>query len=299
MNFRASVITISDKAAKGLRVDTSGPALAEMLRQDGWDVVYTAIVEDEIPAIQAELRHCSDIEHIELILTTGGTGFSKRDVTPEATLAMLEKRTPGIVEAMRAKSMEITPKGCLSRGESGMRGDSLVINLPGSRKAATENLAVILPALRHGVEMMLSMGSADCGHDAPQKKGDAPPEMDRWLKEAKQDPSAEKCGMYLVHNGVVRRNARAKVREGKQETADVTGMDFDFDQEKVDAAVESTYRMEGIYYLRTWLNRGRLEVGEDIMVVMVGGDTRPHVIAALEHLVGEIKTKCVIERERF
>lgn len=122
------------------------------------------------------------------------------------------------------------------------------------------------------------------------------PSMDQWLKEAKEDPSAEKIGMYLVHNGTVRKTAKAKVRCG-EDVADISSMDFRYDEEKVAAAVAETYRMDGIYYIRTWLNSGHLEIGDDIMYVLIGGDIRPHVVDALQSLVEKIKTTCVVETE--
>lgn len=124
-----------------------------------------------------------------------------------------------------------------------------------------------------------------------------PPSIDAWLKEAKADPSAEKIGMYLTHNGVVRKTAKAKVRQGDENAADISKMEFSYDEEKLNAAVEAAYKMEGIYYIRTWLNSGVLEVGDDIMYVLIGGDIRPHVVDALQALVGKIKNECVIERE--
>ena len=123
------------------------------------------------------------------------------------------------------------------------------------------------------------------------------PSMDAWLKEAKLDPSAEKIGMYLTHNGVVRKTAKAKVRLGDETASDISGMEFSYDEEKVQQVVEETYRMEGIYYVRTWLNSGYLEVGDDIMYVLIGGDIRPHVVDALQTLVGKIKNQCVVETE--
>lgn len=125
------------------------------------------------------------------------------------------------------------------------------------------------------------------------------PSMDEWLREAKKAENAEKIGMYLVHNGVVRRTAKAKVRQNRTDTADVAGMYFSYDEEKVAEAVKEVYEMEGIYYIRTWLNSGELEVGDDLMYVLVGGDIRPHVIAALETLVEKIKTGCVVETEVY
>jgi len=125
------------------------------------------------------------------------------------------------------------------------------------------------------------------------------PSVDAWLKEAKSDPSAQNCGMYLVHNGTVRQSARAKVRQGAENTEAVTGMLFGYDAEKVALAVEKAKAMDGIFYVRVWLNEGQLTLGDDIMLVLVGGDIRPHVIDALQALVGMIKTECVTEQEQF
>ena len=125
------------------------------------------------------------------------------------------------------------------------------------------------------------------------------PSMDQWLKEAKADPSAAKIGMYLTHNGIVRQTAKAQVREGAVGTKPVTGMYFSYDREQVAAAVEAAYQLAGIYYIRTWLNEGQLQVGDDIMYVLIGGDIRPHVVDALQFLVERIKTQCVIETEQY
>ena len=123
------------------------------------------------------------------------------------------------------------------------------------------------------------------------------PSMDAWLQEAKAHPSAPKIGMYLTHNGIVRQTPKAKVRFGAEDAGEVTGMRFDYDADKVDAVVADAYKMEGIYYIKVWLNRGVLEVGDDIMYVLIGGDIRPHVVDALQYLVGRIKTECVTETE--
>lgn len=161
--YTAAVITVSDKGARGEREDTSGPNLCRILEEKGFDVVHTAIVPDDAGEIQRQLLHCSDEAHIALVLTTGGTGFSPRDITPEATLAIVERQTPGIPEAMRAESMRITPKGCLSRSVAGIRGRTLIINLPGSKKAAEENILAVIYPVQHGLDMLYSEGSADCG----------------------------------------------------------------------------------------------------------------------------------------
>ena len=124
-----------------------------------------------------------------------------------------------------------------------------------------------------------------------------PPSMDAWLKEAKAHASAAKIGMYLTHNGTVRQTAKAKVRYGDEAAKEVTGMLFSYDQKKVDDIIADTYKMDGIYYIRVWLNEGRLEVGDDIMYVLIGGDIRPRVVDALNYLVGRIKNECVVETE--
>lgn len=123
------------------------------------------------------------------------------------------------------------------------------------------------------------------------------PSMDAWLQEAKSHPSAPKIGMYLTHNGIVRQTAKAKVRFGAEDAGEVTGMRFDYDPDKVDAVIADAYKMEGIYYIKVWLNQGELEVGDDIMYVLIGGDIRPHVVDALQYLAGRIKTECVTETE--
>jgi molybdopterin synthase catalytic subunit len=125
------------------------------------------------------------------------------------------------------------------------------------------------------------------------------PSLDQWLQEAKADPSAEKIGMYLIHNGTVRRTAKARVRQGDETAADVAGMDFSYDAAQVETAIQEAYRLPGIYYIRVWLNQGALQVGDDVMYVLIGGDIRPHVVDALQTLVGQIKSQCVAETERF
>ena len=124
-----------------------------------------------------------------------------------------------------------------------------------------------------------------------------PPSMDLWLKEAKAHESAAKIGMYLIHNGTVRQSAKAKARFGVEDAPDVTGMRFSYDQAKVDAAVADAYKMDGIHYIRVWLNEGELALGDDIMYVLIGGDIRPKVVDALNYLVGRLKNECVTETE--
>jgi len=132
----------------------------------------------------------------------------------------------------------------------------------------------------------------------PKKYKKKSPSIDQWLKEAKSEESALKEGMILVHNGIVRQTPRAQVRDGVNDGSQVTGMDFDYDPKKVEAAVAETYKMDGIFKIKTWLNQGHLDLGDDIMYVLVGGDIRPHVIDALEFLVEKIKSECVTEIEK-
>jgi len=152
--YTASVITVSDKCFEGTRDDASGPAVQKMLEDAGYTVEHMAVVPDEQGLIENMLIMCADEFDIALIVTTGGTGFSSRDVTPEATIAVCKKLAPGIPEAMRVASMKITDRAILSRQQAGIRGESLIINLPGSAKAAKENLAAVLPALTHGLEVL-------------------------------------------------------------------------------------------------------------------------------------------------
>ena len=123
------------------------------------------------------------------------------------------------------------------------------------------------------------------------------PSIDAWLREAKAHETAPLCGMYLTHNGTVRQTAKAKVRYGEENTKEVTGMLFSYDEEKVNAVVADTYKMEGIYYIKVWLNEGELSMGDDIMYVLIGGDIRPRVVDALQYLVSRVKNECVVETE--
>ena len=160
--YTAAVITISDKGYLGQREDTSGPNLVRILTEKGFQVTYTTIIPDDREMIKDELVRCADGKKIALVLTTGGTGFSPRDITPEAAMDIIERPTPGIPEAMRAESMRITPKGCLSRSVAGIRGRSLIITLPGSKKASAENILAVIDPVAHGLDMLYSEGSADC-----------------------------------------------------------------------------------------------------------------------------------------
>ena len=164
MNLRFGILTISDRSACGERPDLSGPALAELVRSQGWTVVRQAIVPDELPVLRATLSGWADHSELDVILTTGGTGFTPRDVTPEATRQVIEREAPGLAEAMRHASREITPHAMLSRAVAGIRGKVLIINLPGSPKGAAENLRVILSVLPHAVELIRDEPDAESHH---------------------------------------------------------------------------------------------------------------------------------------
>ncbi|MGF7184258.1 molybdenum cofactor synthesis domain-containing protein [Desulfitispora alkaliphila] len=149
-----AILTVSDKGAVGQRQDKSGPTIEEKVEKIGGKVIAYSIVPDEIEDIKVALCEMSDQKKADVVFTTGGTGFSPRDVTPEATEAVIDRKAPGIAEAMRHESMKITPKAMLSRATAGLRGKTIIVNLPGSPKAVAECLDIILPALPHGVDIL-------------------------------------------------------------------------------------------------------------------------------------------------
>ena len=158
MKYTAAILTVSDRCSRGIREDVTGPALQKMLTDDGWDVVSLCVVTDEFEIIKAELVRCSYDLDVCLVLTAGGTGFSRRDVTPEATEAVINRVAPGIPEAMRLAAMRTSPNAMLSRGIAGLRGGTLIINLPGSMLPATSSLNAILPALKKGIDRLRRQG---------------------------------------------------------------------------------------------------------------------------------------------
>ncbi|MGA1826524.1 MAG: MogA/MoaB family molybdenum cofactor biosynthesis protein [bacterium] len=161
--FKAAIITISDKGSIGQREDRSGPILKKMLPSDTFTVSFYTIIPDDFQHIKSCLEECCDNKKVDLILTTGGTGLSPRDVTPDATQAVIEKEAPGFSEAIRIKGLSSTPFSIISRAISGIRGKTLVINLPGSPKGAQEGLSIILPALPHALAKLLG-DPIDCGN---------------------------------------------------------------------------------------------------------------------------------------
>ena len=163
--FRVGVLTVSDRASRGEAEDVSGPALARLVEDVlGWEVVCTAVVPDDRDRIAETLRRWADEEGLALILTTGGTGFAPRDVTPEATRDVIEREAPGLAEAMRAASLEVTPHAMLSRAIAGIRGQCLIVNMPGSPKAVREQFSVIAPALPHGLRLLREVPREDTRH---------------------------------------------------------------------------------------------------------------------------------------
>jgi molybdopterin adenylyltransferase len=153
-NLRFGILTASDRSSRGERPDLSGPALVELIKSAGWKVVRTAVLPDDRDMIQEALASWSDSGEMDVLLTTGGTGFSPRDVTPEATRLVIEREAPGLVEAMRMESLKKTPHSMLSRAVAGIRGSVIIINLPGSPQGAVENLQVVLPVLVHANELL-------------------------------------------------------------------------------------------------------------------------------------------------
>jgi len=164
VKIRVGVLTVSDRSFRGERPDLSGPAIQEVVHEQGWLIVDQAIVPDEIKMLCDILESWADSGEIDVILTTGGTGFAPRDLTPEATMAVIDRNAPGLAEAMRLSSLQVTPHAMLSRAIAGMRGKCLIINLPGSPKGAKENLHVIIPVLPHAVQLLNEDRRAEEGH---------------------------------------------------------------------------------------------------------------------------------------
>jgi len=164
MTIRFGILTLSDRSASGKRADSSGPALARLILAENWSVTYQHLLPDNESAIRDLLIQWADGGEMDVILTTGGTGFSPRDVTPEATRAVIEREAPGLAEAMRAASLKITPHAMLSRIVTGIRKKTIIVNLPGSPKGAVENLQVIMPVLEHAVQLLKDDPASESTH---------------------------------------------------------------------------------------------------------------------------------------
>ena len=164
MTIRFGILTLSDRSSRGERVDASGPALANLIQAEGWSVVNQSLLPDDDSVIRQSLISWADSGEMDVILTTGGTGFSPRDVTPEATRAVIDREAPGLAEAMRAASLKVTPHAMLSRIVVGIRKKTLIVNLPGSPKGAVENLQVITPVLPHAVQLLREDPASESTH---------------------------------------------------------------------------------------------------------------------------------------
>lgn len=164
MTVRFGILTLSDRSSRGERADSSGPALASLIQAEGWSVVKQSLLPDDESAIRQILISWADSREMDVILTTGGTGFSPRDVTPEATRAVIDREAPGLAEAMRAASLKVTPHAMLSRIVTGIRKKTLIVNLPGSPKGAVENLQVIIPVLPHAVQLLHEDPASESSH---------------------------------------------------------------------------------------------------------------------------------------
>ena len=162
--MKISILTVSDRSFRNVRPDLSGPALREFCLSEGWEVIQYQVVPDDKDKIEKVLTDWSDSNKSDIILTTGGTGFSPRDVTPEATENVIHRRAPGLPEAMRQSSLKITPHAMLSRATAGIRGHTLIINLPGSPKAAIENLTTIKSVLNHAIDLLVESPGSEQGH---------------------------------------------------------------------------------------------------------------------------------------
>lgn len=169
ITVRVGILTVSDRSASGEREDLSGPALVTAIGKQGWQIIEQQIIGDDLIGVRDLLVAWADRGSMDLILTTGGTGFAPRDVTPEATLAAVERQAPGLAEAMRAASLKITPHAMLSRAIAGIRKRSLIVNLPGSPTAALENLEFILPALPHAIQLLRDEPDSEAAHRKNQR----------------------------------------------------------------------------------------------------------------------------------
>ena len=162
--MRIGILTVSDRSARGERPDLSGPAIKDLIIARGWSVDRVEIIPDELPLLKETLASWADSGELDVILTNGGTGFSPRDITPEATIDIVDREAPGLAEAMRSASLSVTPHAMMSRARAGIRGRTLIVNLPGSPRGAIENLNVILPVFEHAVALLSDDPAAESGH---------------------------------------------------------------------------------------------------------------------------------------
>lgn len=169
MSIRVGILTVSDRSARGERTDLSGPALKDIVIEQGWYVVRYEIIPDDLQPLRDLLAAWADSDDLDVILTTGGTGFGQRDITPEAIRSVIERPAPGLTEAMRTASLKVTPHAMLSRACAGIRKRALIINLPGSPKGAVENLQVVLPVIPHAVQLLTEHPLAEEGHGPPSQ----------------------------------------------------------------------------------------------------------------------------------
>jgi molybdenum cofactor synthesis domain-containing protein len=164
VTLRFGILTLSDRSARGERADVSGPVLGNLIQREGWSLVKQSLLPDDEAAIREILAAWSDSGEIDVLITTGGTGFAPRDVTPEATRAVIQREAPGLAEAMRAASLKVTPHAMLSRIVTGIRGRTIIVNLPGSPRGAVENLQVIIPVLPHAVQLLREDPASESTH---------------------------------------------------------------------------------------------------------------------------------------
>jgi len=167
MSIRVGILTVSDRSARGERPDLSGSLLKDIVVEQGWYVVRYEIIPDDLKPLRDLLAVWADSNDLDVILTTGGTGFGQRDITPEATRSVIERPAPGLAEAMRAASLKVTPHAMLSRADAGIRKRALIINLPGSPKGAVENFQIVIPVIPHAVQLLTEHPLAEDGHGSP------------------------------------------------------------------------------------------------------------------------------------
>lgn len=268
------------------------PKLIDDIHKNGKIVVGSHHRFDGTPAKETMIEVLKNIEE-------SGADLLKLAVMPhdEADVERLIAATKETVETHVSHpvvTMSMGSLGVRTRVEGKKYGSCMTFGCVGETSAPGQ---LEIDRLRERIKQSDSERQPVSGNRVDSKN--MPPSIDQWLQEAKCHESAPQIGMYLTHNGIVRQSAKAKVRFGQEGTKEVTGMIFSYDQEKVDYYIQETYKMDGIYYVRVWLNEGELSVGDDIMYVLIGGDIRPHVVEALQFLVEHLKKECVQETELY